>query len=297
MRYTNRNKYPFYVEEWLKRDDYDYEPNVLSATRLLAPVRQTILLERFGEYLETDVADAIAKRYGTAIHDSFERMRYEESHENIVQEKRKYANVSDQMISGKFDMIVRKDDTTWKIVDIKSTSVWTHIYESRLEDYRLQLSILAYLLAENEYAVSPFGEIVYVFTDWKASDARKSANYPSERILVEEVELLSPEATHDWLVKRIGLIQHYRTVETDKLLDCPEDELWRDKTKWAVRKEGVERAVRVFETEAEAEELLKTKDKRHYVEKRTGYVRRCKYCDASNVCTQYKRMRDRGEVE
>ena len=145
--------------------------------------------------------------------------------------------------------------------------------------------------------VEPFAEIVYVFTDWKKSDAKRSIDYPPDRIVVKPIELLSHEKMHDWLVERIGLIHHYRTVETDKLLNCAESELWRDKTKYAVMKSTNKKAVRLFEDKDEASQFLKGKEKDHRIEVRKGYVKRCNYCDAANVCTQYRHMLDTGEIE
>jgi hypothetical protein len=299
MNFSNRNRFPWYIEEWLKRDDYDYETGVLSATRLIAPPRQTELMRRFPDHLTCDIADRIAARYGTAIHESFERLNLRE-HDGcqILQENRVHTELAGQRISGKYDMLMEQEDGSWKLVDIKSTSVWNYIHDDRKEDFQMQMSILAYILMEQGLAICPTADIVYVFTDWKRSEARRGGNYPPERIFIKSLELLDPEATKAWLTERIALLNGLKDLELDQLPQCSDKELWRKADKFAVMKRGRKSAVRVFDSMEQATELYMTlPETSHYIETRRGLVARCGYCYASNVCSQYKRLKEAGDVE
>ena len=74
MKYTNKHNFPDFVVQWLQTDEYDYEENTLSATTLMQPARAYALKKQNWEHLEIDVSDLIASRYGTAIHDSVEKV-------------------------------------------------------------------------------------------------------------------------------------------------------------------------------------------------------------------------------
>lgn len=57
--------------------------------------------------------------------------------------------------------------------------------------------------------------------------------------------------------------------------------------KWAVKKDGGVRAVKVFDTEAEAAALAGEKGKGYNVEYRPGASTRCGYCGVSQWCEQF----------
>ena len=74
MKHTNKRGFPDYVVEWLESDDYDYDENTMSATTLMQPPRAYALKKQNAADLEIDVEDLIASRFGTAIHDSVEKV-------------------------------------------------------------------------------------------------------------------------------------------------------------------------------------------------------------------------------
>jgi hypothetical protein len=295
MKFTNKMNYPDYVKAWLEHDSYDHEEGVLSATRLLAPIRQTILMKRHEAELETDVADLIASRYGTAIHESFEHIDMGPS---ILKEQRFYAMIGTQKISGKFDMLVDEGDGN-RLVDIKSTSVWTYIYGSRDEDFIKQLSILRYILLMNQKKVKDEAHVVYVFTDWKKSDAKKNPDYPQQRIIMKTVKL--NDMIDIWLEGRVMEIRKFADdrVPDDALPECTDEELWRKGDKYAVMKPGRKTAVKVFDELAMAKEYIQANNLNDcMVEHRKGSVARCNpYCLVRKWCNQYQRLLEEGVIQ
>lgn len=297
MKFTNKMNYPDYVKAWLEHDSYDHEEGVLSATRLLAPIRQTILMKRHEAELECDVADLIASRYGTAIHESFEHIDMGPS---ILKEQRFWTHVGDQKISGKFDMLVDEGDGH-RLVDIKSTSVWTYIYGSRDEDFIKQLSILRFILIQNKVNVKGEANVVYVFTDWKKSDAKKNPDYPQQRIIMKTIQLEDIVNITAWLFDRVNMIHEFSNpaYTDDTLPECTDEELWRKGDKYAVMKPGRKTAVKVFDELAMAKEYIQANNLNDcMVEHRKGTVARCNpYCQVRKWCNQYQRLLEEGVIQ
>lgn len=291
MKFTNRHGLPDQVVRWLTSDQYDYQPNTFSATKILAPIRQTVLMRLHADILEMDVSDLIASRYGTAIHDSFEKVTMP----GVVKEQRFYHELGGFKISGRFDMIVNKDNPTQKLMDIKSTSVWTFIYGSRDLDYIRQLSIYKYLANKNGFNIEPTAQVIYIFTDWKKSDAQKNPDYPQIRIVIKDIVLMLDEETETYISSRVTEIARLLKDPTLPLPDCTDEDLWKKGDKFAVMKEGRKTAIKVFD-DLEPAELMAQTDPNYSVEHRKGTANRCAYCAAWKVCGQFKDLKEKGLV-
>jgi hypothetical protein len=68
---------------------------------------------------------------------------------------------------------------------------------------------------------------------------------------------------------------------------CSAKERWQQDSRFALKKEGSERATKVFDSEAEAKASLK---EGYVVEERKGKASRCEgnYCNVAEFCSQYK---------
>lgn len=288
MKYTNEHGLDPIVCAWLEADDYDRIEGVYSATQLMKAVRMVVLEKRHADELEIDISDLIASRYGTSLHDSFEKIDIP----NAIQEERFFTELNGEKISGKPD-IIQIDGKTFVIWDIKSTSVWTYIYKSREEDYRIQLSIYRWLAikgkSENVLTnipekASTKGKTIYLFTDWSKSKAKQGGNYPPIRIVVEDIELMDEADTEQYILSRLELFNaHMDTLEPD-LPACTEDELW---TNYIIRKEGRKSDVKKFNNREEAAEFLANMDDKHYLQLKHN---RCDYCVVTQFCSQYKQL-------
>jgi len=295
MKYTNKHDFPDFVVQWLENDDYDYDENTLSATTLMQPSRMHALKNKYHDQLEIDVSDVIASRYGTAIHDSVEKVNLK----NCVQEKRLRKGVMNKIITGKFDILKEIDSTRHELIDIKSTSVWSFIYGSNEEEHIKQLSIYRWLANNNSYTVIQRAKIWMIFTDWSKAKALQDPKYPQTRIVVKEIDLWAEEETLKYIGLRIALFNTVSQLDEKDMPLCTDEELWAEADKWALIKEGNKRALKVFETEAKAvdhQESLPGNLKYNVVH-RPGGVKRCKYCLVRKFCSQYKQLVESKRIE
>ena len=296
VTYTNKHNLPDYVVAWLKADQYDYVPGVLSATTLLQSTRMIVLNDRHTDDIVIDVSDRIAARYGTDLHAGFERVQMPEE---FKQEERMFANVlSDIRISGKYDMLKWIDvHHAYKIVDLKSTSVWKYVY-GEFDDYTKQLSTYRWLCVKNGLDVIDAAEICMIFTDWSKSKARAGGKYPPIRIQIVPIPLESLAETEKRLILKVLEIQDARKVSDDQLPICSPKELWQKPAKFAVRKPGRASAVRNCETEEAAIDYIEENgNATWFIECIPSKAIRCEYCTAWPWCNQYRRLVDAGIAE
>lgn len=297
MKYTNIHGLPEIIRLWLEHDEYDHHKGVYSATQLLKPTRAVVLEKRHEDELETDITDVIASRYGTALHESFEKVEMP----GVKQEERLFAVFEGHKLSGKPDIMKEVDDLqhahVFKIVDIKSTSVWTYIYGSRDEDHRIQLSIYRWLAEQNGYRMIGEGEIIYLFTDWAKSRAKQGGDYPPLRVMVKEIELMSIEEIELFIRLRLKDIHKYLHHSQESPPPCSRDELWQKDDKWAVMKQNRKSAVKVWDTEDDASnQVVELGEGTHWIEHRPAKAMRCNYCLVTKWCEQFKALDNAGLI-
>jgi len=286
MNYTNKFNFPDYVVEWLKLDEYDYEEGTFSATTLLQPPRVYALKKKHYDELEMDVSDLIASRYGNAIHDSIEKAGLA----NCLQERRLRAIVDEKIITGKFDIMKKRGDGKYQLVDVKSTSVWTYIFNSKEEDYIKQLSIYRFLGHMNGLNVVKEAEVFMIFTDWSPSKARKDSEYPQSRIQIVHLALWDIEKTRKFIAERVRLLDEASEMEESDMPECTEKELWAQKSLYDLKRNG-----RVVATYKKKPAKMLEGSSLELAE-RKGEVKRCSYCNARPFCSQYKKLKEEGRV-
>ncbi len=292
MKYTNKHNFPDYVQQWLKFDEYDYNPDTISATTLLQPPRAYALQLQNYDELEVDFSDIIPSRYGTAIHDSVEKVKLD----NCIQERRLRTLIDEIVVTGKFDIMKEIRKGVFKLVDVKSTSVWTFIYGSKDEEYIKQLSIYRYLGHMNGYNVQQNAEIFMIFTDWSGARAREDEKYPQTRIEIVDLKLWDINKTRNYIKERVNLLTNTASMEQKDMPKCTNEELWAKETKWAVLQRGKKTAIRLCNSQIEADKLVKER-LGMYVEERKGMAKRCKYCSARKFCTQHEELVTEGRCE
>ena len=106
---------------------------------------------------------------------------------------------------------------------------------------------------------------------------------------MKETESLSIDQMRDALTEyEIELIQ--------SLPLCSDLERWARPSTWAVKKTANKRAMRVFDSEAEAEKYFKEKnlDNKHSIEERIGKNIRCEadYCGVARWCDQFEAIKN-----
>lgn len=219
MKYTNKYGYSKLIEEWLKNDEYDYDANTISCTTLLLPPRIYALKVLNNDKLEIDVDSLIPSKIGTAIHQSIEQVNLP----NHIKEIRLKTIVDGMVITGKFDDMEKLEDGTYNLCDNKTTSTYTYINNSKIEDYIIQLSVYRFLAYRNGYIVNEKANINYIFTDWRKADIGKIKGYPESRIKDNNPILLwDIERTEKWIKERIKLFKN-ALIE---LPLCDDKDLW-----------------------------------------------------------------------
>ena len=316
---TNEKNISIPLALWAVYDEYDYsdDPNTISTTTLMQPLRMILLGRKYKDYDKViEVSNLIGSRLGSAIHDSFEKILTDEKYVkdtlklmgynkemvdkvrinpdkdftpyDMFVEQRTIKQIGKWKISGKFDMVFN-----FQVMDIKSTSVWTYMFGSNDDKYKLQMSIYKWL--NQDKIKQDTGIIHFVFTDWSKTKAYQDKQYPKDRVLSKEFKLLSLKETEIYIKDKLNQIEKYEGKEIIPL--CSDEELWKEPDTWKYyKKKNANRATKVYYTEDEAYQRLADEGKgeiRYF----PGGVKRCNYCNYTNVCSQYKDMKEVGLIK
>ena len=65
-----------------------------------------------------------------------------------------------------------------KIIDYKTTSAWTTVFQSQIKEWTEQLNCYAYLYRTQGFSVDKL-EIIAIYRDWSRTNALKDKNYPN----------------------------------------------------------------------------------------------------------------------
>ena len=148
MNLTNKHNLEDMIVRVLSHDNYDYNSEVISATQLMSPPLMYALKKVHPEKLERDVADNCASVFGSAVHALIEEVDLGFECEKEIRLFRKIeVDGKEYTISGKFDILKKMPAgiNNYQLIDTKTTSVWTRIYNSREQDYINQLSTYRWL--------------------------------------------------------------------------------------------------------------------------------------------------------
>lgn len=246
-----------------------------SVTQLLKGVCEIVQEKRFKDQCEFDVADNVNALFGTAVH-------------NLLQEKTDDPLILSEhymqdtfldgvTVSGIADVIDIREQT---IKDYKTCSVWK-VKFSDYKDWWEQLRSYLYLWYVETGMLWKTAQIVALIKDYSQTDAERDNEYPQSPIVSLEFHYTEEE------IKSVGSTWHDKLAQVEDILrgnaeltePCTPEERWAKPTTWAVMKEGRKTAVRVFQSEEEAQKLAEELGKGHSVLKREGEDTKCKkYC-------------------
>lgn len=326
MRVTNELDISLPLAVWLLHDEYDYvnEPNYISATSLMKPLRQIILPKRIPPEKQTsDVSEYVSRKLGTAIHDSIERA-WSEGHgrsmkllgytKDVIErvivnptpemlrayndiipvyfEQRAFRDVEvngvTYKVGGKFDMI-----SDGIVNDFKSTSVWSWIKGTKDNDYALQGSIYRWLNPDK--ITEDFIRINFIFTDWSKM-MLTTAGYPQKRVEHKDVPLLTPRETENWIRNKLALLQKYKDAPESEIPECTDEELWRSEPKFKFYLDPAKastpgsRATKNFDNLIDARKYQVEKGGKGAIVTVPGEPKACGYCPGFDACTQKDRL-------
>ena len=322
FEYTNKHKISLPLAVFLMHDSYghDSRSNVISATKLIRPLKEYILLKQNPEKSKTvDVADLIALRMGTAIHSACESAWTDRN--NVVNalevfgaadsvidklrlnpetllpgetpvyiEQRTEKEINDYIITGQYDLVLDGE-----VHDYKSSICWSFINGSGIEDYIKQGSIYRWLNPEK--ITSDFISIHYIFTDWSKLGTMKhkkqphhKEEYPSLKVMSRRYPLWTIEETEQWIANRINIIKSLLDTPQQDLPECTNEELWiKDHDtvyKYYKNPEKTQRSSGNFSTMEQAVQKQANDGGVGIIKQVQGLARRCSYCQVEEICSQ-----------
>lgn len=313
-KYTNNTGLTLPIAIWALMDNYNHDEreNVISVTTLLKPTRQ-IVLGRKNKDCEMliEASDMISSSMGTALHDSVEKawknkdkvinlldnlgyLDSEALYNEVILERRSEKEINGYIISGQFDIAFKGT-----VCDIKSTSVWSYIFGSKEDDYIKQMSIYRWL--NQDIITNDDAYIEYIFTDWSSTKALQDKQYPQARTQTIKLKLMSLEDTEKYIINKLAEVTKFMELPDNHLILCSDEDLWRDKDVWKFYKYNKDgkpnynRATKVYDNELEANNRA-SKEKGE-VKLFKGGVKRCNYCNYTQICNQYTDMKIKGEIK
>ena len=122
--------------------------------------------------------------------------------------------------------------------------------------------------------------------------------YPEAPITIIPIELWNDEQQDQYIAARVKLHQdaEFERLTGGSLPLCSDLERWARPSTWAVKKIANKRAMRVFDSEEEAQQYFQDNDldDKHCVEERKGKNVRCEgdYCGVAQWCDQFKAIQN-----
>lgn len=318
MEYTNNLNIPLSLAVWLAHDEYDHieDPNIISATTLIKPIKQLVLTTRVKkEKTSTDLSDLTASRVGTAIHTAIEnawlnanpstisrllrtdqKVQINPTKDELIDgayviymEQRSFKEIEGFTVSGKFDFV-----SNGTLEDFKSTGTFSYITQSNAEKYALQGSIYKWL--NPDIIKSSKMKIQYIFTDWSAVKATQDPNYPSHRTIEQEYPLMSLLETENYIKKKLQALKKYLNSPEEDIPECTSEDLWRGNSvfKYYKNPNKLIRSTKNFSTYHEAHAKYIADGSIGTIIEVEDQVKACKYCSALTVCKQAKNYINQG---
>jgi hypothetical protein len=287
MKITNKFNVPETLVALATRDYYSKGKSDYSVTEIISPPRIQRLRRTHFEEIEQDVSDMLWMLLGTALHVVAERSEVS-GHTN---EERLSAGINGIILSGAIDL--QKDDEDGvTITDYKFTSAWALMNDK--PEWEQQQNIYKYLVERVKKKPVKGLKICALIRDWSRRDAQNKPDYPQAPIQVIDIPMWTFDRTEAFIKERVEMHRDSKVSADwgDELPLCSDEERWLRPTTYAVKKDGRKTAIRVFDTQDEADALLKEmpeKDK-GFIEIRKGEAVRCtgNFCGVSQWCSQFQ---------
>lgn len=276
MRITNKEGLPQPFVDAVT-SDYQYKPKRYSATSVIKGIREAVLQHRHDDEVEQDASEMVWLLFGKAVHSILENAQGKPGQ---IQEQKLIIDMGNGYeLSGIFDLY---DPETQTVSDWKTASVWKAIF-NEWDDYHDQLAIYAWMLNQEGMPCTR-GEIVAFFKDHSKTEAARRADYPQLPVKRIQYEWTPEQLDEigDRLAEHFDCLKYCETLPDDELPLCTEKERWHKADKWAVKKPGNKRALKLYDDrEAAMEHAGDTLE----IEYRPGEDTKClKYCTVAQFC-------------
>lgn len=280
MKVTNRLHLPEAFVKAVSIERHN-KAGCYSATTLNKGTKEIILQERHWDEFTVDAADSVWATFGTAVHAIMEKYEDGNFHEEAFD-----IAVSKSRVTGVVDSY---DMERGIINDWKTASVYK-VMKADFSDWYKQGLAYAWLLKQNGLEVRRC-RFIALLKDYSMTKAKTDHTYPQSPVFVYEFEVTPEELeqTGERIAAKVKAIEAAEKQGDDDIEPCTAEERWADGEKWAVMKNGRKSAVRVFDTEIDAENCAGELGNSHYVEHRPAVSRKCgDYCLCKDFCNFYK---------
>ena len=275
------------------RASYSSGNSDFTATSLLKPPL-IYALEKEHEF-EEDAADNLASLDGTALHNCIEHQLTDDP--RYLVEHRFYRTVhvpnapgkkKNFIISAQIDVYDKETKVLW---DSKRSKIFKWI-KGNFYDYEAQMNIQRFLMKE-KYEEPEEMKIAFFPKDHDRNKAKWDKDYPDVAFTPIDIPKWHDDDVVDFI--RTSIVEKLYALRGHKRL-CTPEERWQRPSAWAVMRKGRKSAIRVFDTEGEAEDYLKSltndltkKVGGEYIEHRPGEDVRCTgFCPVSQHCSYFQ---------
>lgn len=279
MKVTNIFNLPQAFVEAVTTEKHNQDGE-FSATTLLKGACETILTKRHWAEILVDASESIWQVFGTAVHSIFERQK-----DNTFKEEFFSVDVSNSKVTGRVDSYDLENEI---LVDWKTASVWK-IIKGDFDDWKRQGLIYAWLIKKCGLNVKKC-RFIALLKDHSKTEARNKADYPKLPVYVYEFEVTADDLANieSFVEAKVKEIEFYENTPDEELRPCTKEERWQTPDKWAHMKEGRKSAIKLYDSEEEANKIELKKDE--YIEHRPGENKKCNdYCICKNWCPLFKK--------
>jgi hypothetical protein len=150
--------------------------------------------------------------------------------------------------------------------------------------------IYAWLLTRNKFPVTHC-RFIALLKDHSKTEAGRDRQYPQNPVFVYEFPVTQSELFKigTFIRGKVGEYEKYLSADDDEVPPCSPNERWDRPSKFAVKKEGRQKAVKLFDVQSEAEARAAELGDGHYVEHRVGESVKCEnYCLCAGFCNYYQ---------
>jgi len=289
MSISNNYNLPLPLYKALSKERYAPIAGRLSATALIdAPLVRVLMMKHVKE-IEEDASERMWAVLGTAIHWVIEQNGSKEASEA----KRICKHKSGATLVCIGDFYENQILTDWKV-----TSTWSWLLGGK-SSWEKQLNVVKYIYELNEMPVKEM-YVYAILRDWVKSKSY-DRDYPDIPFQGVKIPIWEPEKLEKYIDERVEA-----HLFAESLIDsignvpiCTPEERWQRPDTYAVKREGIKRAVRVFDTNDEAEKFMeKAKAKDLFIENRKGSEIRCNsFCSVNRFCEYFKSLPNVGSEE
>lgn len=278
MIITNKHGLPAPFVDAMTMDNYSRGESDYTTTELIGPPRIRVLMKRHYDEIEMDVMERVWSMSGSVRHHIFEMLARKRP-ERYIAEMRFYLDVGGKKVGGQIDLYDRHDRTLY---DWKEVKVWK-VQSNDFTEWEAQANINSLLC--NNAGVYPERLVnIAIMKDWSKSKVRFTKGYPKEPAKAITLRYWPWAETMEYLESRLAVHDAARDAKEPPL--CSPKERWQDPPKWAAKKKGLKRALKLYDTEAEAKAHKSTDGKPIEVEFRPSTPKRCiDYCPVKTFCS------------